>query len=326
MNRTFFRILVLVVCICVLPMLSFAENWACEACGSENNMNFCGNCGAERPKWTCAKCEAQNVGKECAGCGLTHDASEMLTKFDITPQIKVAPILKNGEINGIIYDINGTETAYMGDVSVNAYFVPGFMIENNTDVSQTYSIAMKIAGETVTWHDTIAEYTWEGYYASSTPLAAGTYEYTIYIDGIEVASGQYKLVDGKSQNAPHNYSVYSGLRIKDYETDLELRVGTDTVDVSSLKTNQKYEPVLVVDNGFGLDSLHFRNNAVSAIINNEACANWGEDNIKPNSSRSFRYIGAHLKQGENEIVWFIDGQEVDRYTFTIIGDPSEMGK
>ena len=48
-----------------------ASAWTC-ACGSVNEGNFCGNCGAKRPEpagtWTCS-CGAENTGNFCSRCG-----------------------------------------------------------------------------------------------------------------------------------------------------------------------------------------------------------------------------------------------------------------
>lgn len=43
--------------------------WTC-SCGTVNQGNFCGNCGAKRPEaeWTCS-CGAVNKGNFCGNCG-----------------------------------------------------------------------------------------------------------------------------------------------------------------------------------------------------------------------------------------------------------------
>ena len=48
-----------------------AGGWTCE-CGSENNGNFCTNCGKPRPKpsnWFCPECGTENKGNFCTNCG-----------------------------------------------------------------------------------------------------------------------------------------------------------------------------------------------------------------------------------------------------------------
>ena len=327
MKRTLFRSLLLVLCICMLPVFALAESWVCEACGVTNTMNFCGNCGVERPKWTCAKCGTQNVGNGCTSCDLSHDASEILKKFNITMQIHIAPILKNDKVDGAILEIDAADTVYMGNYSLNALFLPAIEIENKTDESQTCSMTMEIAGETARWSmRTFESKQRRSFHANNTPLMPGNYDYKFYIDGILVASGQYKLVEETSFIKPRSYSVDAVLRIHDYKRDAVILVGTDTVDVNSLKSNQVYEPYLIVHNESGFSSLHIHDGAVGAILNNEVTCIWKEADVKPNDSYRFYWKNCPLKQGKNEVIWFIDGQEVARDTFTIIGDPSEMGK
>jgi len=46
-------------------------SWTC-SCGTENNMNFCGNCGNKRPTsttWYCSKCGALSAYNFCGNCG-----------------------------------------------------------------------------------------------------------------------------------------------------------------------------------------------------------------------------------------------------------------
>jgi membrane protease subunit (stomatin/prohibitin family) len=48
-----------------------AGSWICE-CGSENNGNFCTNCGKPKPKpksWFCPQCGIENNGNFCTNCG-----------------------------------------------------------------------------------------------------------------------------------------------------------------------------------------------------------------------------------------------------------------
>ena len=52
------------------------ENWVCPECGRENTLNFCPNCGAERPgpkTWICSKCGFENDLNFCANCGSPKD-------------------------------------------------------------------------------------------------------------------------------------------------------------------------------------------------------------------------------------------------------------
>jgi len=48
-----------------------AGRWTCE-CGSENNGNFCTNCGKPKPQpknWFCPQCGIENTGNFCTNCG-----------------------------------------------------------------------------------------------------------------------------------------------------------------------------------------------------------------------------------------------------------------
>lgn len=48
-----------------------AGSWTCE-CGSENNGNFCTNCGKPKPQpknWFCPQCGIENTGNFCTNCG-----------------------------------------------------------------------------------------------------------------------------------------------------------------------------------------------------------------------------------------------------------------
>ncbi|MBQ6824413.1 MAG: SPFH domain-containing protein [Clostridia bacterium] len=60
---------------------SVAGGWKC-ACGSENNGNFCAQCGAPKPDgWVCG-CGAMNKGKFCTECGAKKPAGAMQSRCD----------------------------------------------------------------------------------------------------------------------------------------------------------------------------------------------------------------------------------------------------
>lgn len=66
---SFFLILALLLTACGL---AYAETWTCTECGTENNGNFCSECGAKKPgdEWVCSECGTTNSGgKYCSDCG-----------------------------------------------------------------------------------------------------------------------------------------------------------------------------------------------------------------------------------------------------------------
>lgn len=52
-----------------------AAGWKCIRCGTENNRNFCMECGSPKPEppsaWQC-RCGAENTGKFCTECGASR--------------------------------------------------------------------------------------------------------------------------------------------------------------------------------------------------------------------------------------------------------------
>lgn len=49
-----------------------AASWTCTFCGTENNGNFCSECGAPKPEdrhWICPNCQTENEGNFCSECG-----------------------------------------------------------------------------------------------------------------------------------------------------------------------------------------------------------------------------------------------------------------
>ena len=88
MRRTLPAILVLIFTLCICcPTLAAAEIWACESCGSENDSNFCEDCGAARPsaEWTCPNCGIVNESKFCPECGAARDSGAPQSQSSATP-------------------------------------------------------------------------------------------------------------------------------------------------------------------------------------------------------------------------------------------------
>ena len=50
--------------------ISLDDSWVCDECGTKNQTNFCGNCGAKKPdeKWIC-ECGSVNEAIYCPNCG-----------------------------------------------------------------------------------------------------------------------------------------------------------------------------------------------------------------------------------------------------------------
>lgn len=78
MMKRIFALLLAALLLGGLAAFAEGKTWTCPGCGSENDGNFCGNCGAARPMatWTCPDCGAQNDGNFCTNCGAARPAPE----------------------------------------------------------------------------------------------------------------------------------------------------------------------------------------------------------------------------------------------------------
>ncbi len=49
---------------------ALAEDWVCPSCGRSNQLNFCTECGTQKPEqWACPFCGKSNQSNFCTGCG-----------------------------------------------------------------------------------------------------------------------------------------------------------------------------------------------------------------------------------------------------------------
>lgn len=73
----------LILLMCMNLSCGFAESmeWICKYCKTENNGNFCGECGSARPLWKCAGCSGNSVTKYCTNCGMPYEHSQGLEFF-----------------------------------------------------------------------------------------------------------------------------------------------------------------------------------------------------------------------------------------------------
>lgn len=77
MMKRFAHVL-LSLCLILCAATAFAaQEWICESCGSNENGNFCSNCGSKQPAqtWLCSGCGAENDKNFCSNCGTPRDAA-----------------------------------------------------------------------------------------------------------------------------------------------------------------------------------------------------------------------------------------------------------
>lgn len=69
---------------------ALAEEWTCDACGTTNTTNFCGNCGAKKPsdEWECPACGYSNTTNFCANCGQQKPSGDEKTSDSTITDIK----------------------------------------------------------------------------------------------------------------------------------------------------------------------------------------------------------------------------------------------
>lgn len=70
MNRHLLVLLTFILCMTTHHALASNDTWLCEKCGFENELNFCGLCGAEKPSWHCYGCSHENTLEFCIKCGM----------------------------------------------------------------------------------------------------------------------------------------------------------------------------------------------------------------------------------------------------------------
>lgn len=71
MNRKLIAVLMVLCLLLSACGAALAETWTCPSCGTQNENNFCSECGEPKPSsdWVCPDCGASNSGKFCSNCG-----------------------------------------------------------------------------------------------------------------------------------------------------------------------------------------------------------------------------------------------------------------
>ena len=72
MKKFVFRLLAIILILCLRTPVLAEDPWTCPGCGQEGNTgNFCSNCATPRPadEWTCPNCGQEgNSGNFCSNC------------------------------------------------------------------------------------------------------------------------------------------------------------------------------------------------------------------------------------------------------------------
>lgn len=216
------------------------------------------------------------------------------------------------------------DEAYAGDYSENQTLHPALRI-TNSDASQTAAIYLtaKYAGKTYYWGDIkiLPRRNWNPYLDVKALPAGGDFcEW--YFDDVLVARIKYDVIEGKSD--------FKGFVVDRLKTEMELCLWNDaseTVQEAGLKegtlnlsdTNMMYAPRLKVTNNYWSDV----DVVVSLRLNGQDAVVWNEDTVAEDQYERYIYTSADHVEGENICIWYINGIEVLRDSYTMIRVPEE---
>lgn len=328
------KIIALFLTMCMLlsmAVVASAETWVCQACGTENEHKFCGECGAPKStEWTCANCGTKNESKFCGECGTARGASGGTAPTDPpAPAVTEAPAEQSKLVvkpRVDFYYLDNYKTVYTseadelyaGDYSedTRVYVAVNVINEGSEDVEFTLTA-------TVNGHDyafnpyTIAAGDDHGFFISAHDLRqAGTYDVTWYVDGVEAASDHVTVRNGKSDFyrwLQLNMKIDVSMCVWDTNTSKRVRNNILVGNLSELDDGQVYSPHLIVEN---LSTSDTPSMYISFFAGN-IVRFWENQVIEAESIVNYLNSSFSQEVGDTPLVMFINGIEVGRGTMHI---------
>jgi len=293
MKKIFTLVSIVVFCFCLIPMNALGEN------------------SEEQAAWTCAGCEQENTGSFCVECGMSKTESDIKAKFEIEVVFGVHPkeTFVEGEKQYPVWTPNASKPFYIADCEKDCFVFPVVYVKNKTDSEQAPKIKFICGEERSTWeNETIAPFKKKGCRINKY-LTVGSYEYLVYIDDVKVAEGTYVVAEGHSDV----YSFIPKLRysmdliIYDYsEQNVAHEYFTDFASTNDLDEHQELQPRLKVYN----DNILAVSIEIGCQINGYEGTPWPSVTILGQDSHRFRYDECPFVEGENKLVWYINGKKV----------------
>lgn len=317
----------LMVCLCVgMTVAQAAGEWICDACGTKNAQNFCGECGAAKPEWVCTVCGQSNSTRFCGNCGSPKESSPAPTaapssssgKFGSFAASSTKPVTEcfSAEPRYVVYDAEdqllgrfAADAAYMGDYAEGDRVMISLQLVNETNQERVAKVTAVVNGEEFSWKEKAFApgASWNPR-LSSKPMQVGEYEVEWFVDGVSVLKTTYVVREGES---PLKTTL-----MNDCEITMSLCLWNDTENVMEKKTvlmgdlnmndpDKLYGPRLQVDNNSSADITIY-----VSLCTNDGVSSWTSETIKPGNNFGFVSTRTEHVKGENTCVWYINGFKV----------------
>lgn len=295
-----------------------AETWTCQACGTQNEHNFCGECGAKKSTdWKCPNCGTTNEGKFCGECGTARTSggaapapapANQLAGLEFRPRVD----FYYQDYRKTVYTAE-TDELYAGDYSDDTRMYVALNVINAESAEKTFTLTATVNGKDYEFNPyTISGNDDHGFFISAQDLrVAGQYDVTWYAEGVEVATHSVTVHNGKSDfyrwlNA--TLSVDVSMCVWNDVTSKRVRNGIEVGYLSQLGANETYSPHLIVTNNTSVPTSPLY---ISFFANNNVVY-W--ENQVLEGDHTINYLNSSFKQdpGETDLIMYINGIEVGR--------------
>ena len=317
--------LLLVLCMMLGMSTALAETWFCPNCGTENTSNFCGECGTKKSdEWTCPNCNTVNKSKFCGECGTARGTApaqptaapeSAIAGFTAVPRVE----FYHKENRAKVF-FTSTDVLYAGDYAVNTNYFVAVNVTNNNDTEKTLTLSARVNDQTFSFNP----YTFDageshGFYITSVELVPGTYEVEWLVGEEVLGTMNLTIKNGQSDFyrwMTANAETSVGMCVWDKSASKRVRNGVEQGYTSQLDDNQIYCPHLIIKNN---DDEPTPTMFVSFLLDGSTWW-WSSEVLEANQTMNYVHSSYEHKEGQSEVVMFINGIEVGTGYLNIVID------